>query len=47
MLSPVWTPTGSKFSMEQTVMTLPVAVANDLELDFLPARNALFNEDLV
>ena len=24
MLSPVWTPTGSKFSMEQTVMTLPL-----------------------
>ena len=23
MLSPVWTPTGSTFSMEQTAMTLP------------------------
>ena len=38
MLSPVWIPSGSKFSMLQTVMQLSYAVAHDLVFDLFPAR---------
>lgn len=34
--SPVWTPTGSKFSMEQTRDRDVVGVPNDLELNLVP-----------
>ena len=37
MESPVWTPMGSKFSMEQTMTTLSLQVAHHLELELLPA----------
>ena len=45
--SPVWMPTGSKFSIEQTVMTLSFASRITSNLDLLPAGDALFDEDLV
>ena len=43
----MWTPTGSTFSMLQTVMALPLAVAHDLILDLFPARDALLDQDLM
>ena len=45
MESPVWTPMGSKFSMEQTMMTVVGEVADDFELELFPAEGALFDED--
>ena len=47
MESPVCTPTGSKFSMLQTVMQLPVAIAHHLVFDFLPAGDAALDQDLM
>ena len=43
----MWTPTGSTFSMLQMVMALPFVVAHDLVLDFLPACDALLDQNLV
>ena len=45
--SPVCTPIGSKFSIEQTMMTVVIFVANDLELKFFPADEAFFDEHVV
>ena len=44
--SPVWTPIGSKFSIEQTTTQLSALVAHHLELEFLPARDRPLDEDL-
>ena len=46
MESPVWTPIGSKFSIEHTTTQLSALVAHDLELEFLPARDRSLDEDL-
>ena len=45
--SPVWTPIGSKFSIEQMMTTLSFAVAHHLELVLLPADDRLLDEHLV
>ena len=45
--SPVWTPIGSRFSMEQTMTLDPFFVAHDLHLEFLPAEQGFFDQDLV
>ena len=40
MESPVWTPTGSRFSMLQTVMTLPLASRiTSYSISFQPAMH--------
>jgi hypothetical protein len=44
--SPVCTPIGSKFSIEQMMTTLSVAVAHHLQLELLPAEDRLLDEDL-
>ena len=44
--SPVCTPIGSMFSIEQTIDHVVRAVADDLELEFLPAEQALFDQHL-
>ena len=44
--SPVCTPIGSKFSIEQTTTQLSGDVAHDLELELLPARDRALDEDL-
>ena len=46
-LSPVCTPIGSMFSIEQTTTTLSLLVAHQLELVLLPAEHALLDEHLV
>ena len=46
MESPVCTPIGSKFSMEQTTTQLSARVAHDLELELLPAGDRLLDQDL-
>ena len=45
--SPVCTPIGSRFSIEQTMTALSLRVAHDLELELLPAEHALLDEDRV
>ena len=45
--SPVCTPIGSMFSIEQTTTTLSLAVPHELELELLPAEDALLEQDLV
>ena len=47
MESPVCTPMGSKFSIEQMMMTLSLQIAHHLELVFLPAEHALFDQRFV
>ena len=47
MLSPVCTPIGSMFSIEQMTTKLSAHVAHHLELEFLPADHRLLDEDLV
>ena len=44
--SPVCTPIGSRFSIEQTTTTLSCAVAHELELVLLPAEDRLLEEHL-
>ena len=44
--SPVCTPIGSRFSIEQTITTLSACVAHDLELVLLPADDRLLEEHL-
>ena len=44
--SPVCTPIGSRFSIEQTITTLSARVAHDLELVLLPAEDRLLEEHL-
>ena len=44
--SPVCTPIGSMFSIEQTTTTLSACVAHQLELELLPAEDALLEQDL-
>jgi hypothetical protein len=46
MESPVCTPMGSMFSMEQTMTTLSRAVAHDLELELLPADHRPVDQHL-
>ena len=46
MESPVCTPMGSKFSMEQTTTQLSARVAHHLELELLPAGDGLLDQDL-
>jgi hypothetical protein len=38
---------GSKFSMEQTMMHVVGEIAHHLQLEFLPAERALFDQDFV
>ncbi len=45
MESPVWTPMGSKFSMEQMMTQLSALVAHDFHLVFLPAEQRFLDED--
>ena len=45
--SPVWTPIGSMFSIEQMMMQLSWLVAHHLHLEFFPAEHALLDQDLV
>lgn len=47
MESPVCTPTGSTFSIGADDHDVVVAVAHELELEFLPALDALFDQDFV
>ena len=47
MQSPVWTPTGSMFSMPQMVMACVVGVPHDLEFDLLVALDALLHQNLM
>ena len=47
MESPVCTPIGSKFSMEQMTMTLSAQVAHQLEFELFPAERALFDQHFV
>ena len=42
----MWTPIGSRFSIEQTMTTLSAAVADDLELELVPAADGLLHEHL-
>ena len=42
--SPVCTPIGSKFSIEQTTTTLSLAVAHQLELEFLPPVDGFLDQ---
>ena len=44
--SPVCTPIGSRFSIEQTITTLSALVAHDLELELLPAEHAALDQHL-
>jgi hypothetical protein len=44
--SPVWTPIGSMFSIEQTITTLSAAVAHHLELELAPAEHRLVDQHL-
>ena len=44
--SPVCTPIGSRFSIEQTMMQLS-AVADDLHLELLPADQRLLDQQFV
>jgi hypothetical protein len=44
--SPVWTPIGSTFSMEQTMMQLSARSRIDLHLELLPAEEGLVDQDL-
>ena len=44
--SPVWTPIGSMFSIEQTTTALSSAVAHQLELELVPAEERLLDEHL-
>ena len=44
--SPVCTPIGSMFSIEQTTTTLSCAVAHQLELELLPAQDRLLEQHL-
>ena len=44
--SPVWTPIGSTFSIEQTMMQLSRAVAHDLHLELLPAEHQFLDQHL-
>ena len=44
--SPVCTPIGSMFSIEQTTTTLSCAVAHQLELELLPAEDRLLEQHL-
>ena len=46
MESPVCTPIGSRFSIEQTITHVVVPVAHDLELVLLPAEDGLLEEHL-
>ena len=45
-LSPVCTPIGSTFSIEQTITTLSCEVAHDLELELAPAEHRLVEQHL-
>ena len=47
MLSPVWIPMGSKFSILQTVMQLSARSRDDFVFDFLPAFEILLDENLL
>ena len=47
MLSPVWTPIGSMFSIEQMTTKLSADVAHHLELELLPADDRLLDQDFV
>ena len=42
----MWTPIGSRFSIEQTMTTLSRAVAHHLELELVPAAHRLLDEHL-
>ena len=44
--SPVCTPIGSRFSIEQMMMQLSVLVAHHLHLEFLPAEHRLLEQHL-
>src|SRR2546426_266051 len=44
MLSPVWMPIGSRFSMEQ-MMTQLSALSHDFHLEFLPAEQGFLDEN--
>ncbi len=44
--SPVWTPIGSKFSIEQTMTQLSARSAHHLHLVFLPAEERFLDQDL-
>ena len=44
--SPVWTPIGSKFSIEQMMTALSLRVAHHLQLVFLPAEHRLLDQHL-
>lgn len=44
--SPVCTPTGSRFSIEQTVMQLSAASRKDFKFNLFPARYVAFNQCL-
>ena len=45
--SPVCTPIGSTFSIEQTMMQLSAVIADHLHLELLPAEHALLDQHLV
>ena len=45
--SPVCTPIGSKFSIEQMITTVVRAVAHHLHLEFFPAEERFFDQDFV
>ena len=45
--SPVCTPIGSRFSIEQTMMQLSLRVAHDLHLELLPAEQRFLDQQLV
>ncbi len=45
MESPVCTPIGSRFSIEQTMMQLSLLIADNLHLVFLPAQHAFLDQD--
>jgi hypothetical protein len=46
MESPVCTPIGSTFSIEQMITQLSARVTHDLELELLPPRDRLLDEHL-
>ena len=45
MESPVWTPMGSKFSMEQMMTQLSALVAHHFHFVFLPAEQRFFDQN--
>ena len=45
--SPVCTPIGSRFSIEQTMMQLSLRVAHDFHLELFPAEHRLLDQHLV